>query len=539
MGRAFEIFARFCETIPEIDATMEEASAYVDQLIEIGLLRFRSGVRDQDADWDLALREMLAPIDDDHARRIASLVCELRSQIETYAWASTADRAQIGSAVHERLTEEIAALGLRGYIRSDLPFYEDASAAAELFIDATDAVATAFDRLGEFLETMMPLALPRGQQATLRHFFDDRYGADRAVPLLQFYEDFYREHYKAHLEKEALARARGAAAIGDYDLKNPFSVVSIRQIDRARAAISELILDRWRAAPHASEIALTRTELMKAVSVVDPPSRRHRSVNVFCQLDAPARPGNGAAARLHVFGGTYFTGYGKFFSRFLYMFPEQHAADLYTSNNASRVEWLAEICADGDFNANLHPPLLRWEISYRTAEGGSIDGQLLISELDVVRAADDPHELRLIHRVTGNIVVPFDLGFLSSRSRPPLFQLLSLFSSVVANSIQIPETVGATYPQRQSTVSSTVAYRPRITYESVVVLARRRWLVPFAAFPHRVQTESDAAYFLRVNQWRKTAQIPEQVYIRVHPTPSPVDAAAAKETYEAPQCRRK
>ena len=533
---------------PEIDATEAEAVAYVDQLIEIGLLRVRSGIREQDVDWDVALSGLLEPIDDDHAQRVRRLLILLRAQTEEYALATVESRDRIGGLIRDRLAAETASLGLRGYMRTDLPFYEDATADAELRIELSDAVDAALARLAELLNLMLPLARPRIEQATLRHFFDQQYGdMPSGVPLLRFFEDYYRAHYKQHLEKEALARAKGPQALGDYDLKNPFNLAFIQHVEDARKAFGNLIRHRWAAARDAIEITLTRADVAGIVGLVDRLSPRHRSVNVICQLEAPSRPEERAGARLHVFSGTCFAGYGKFFSRFLYMFPSAFTAELYDDNNASGEEWLAEICADGDFNGNLHPPLLGWEISYPTAEGGRGDGQLLISELDVLPAVDDPHELRLVHRVTRKVVVPFDLGFLNSRSRPPLFQLLSLFSSVVANSIQIPEAIhvdpsAAGSENARTGETSGVEYRPRVTYEDVIVLARRRWLIRFPAFPRRAPAESDAMYFLRANQWREALGIPERVYLRVHPisraseSRSSVGARAARAETEAHEC---
>ncbi|HEV3052156.1 MAG TPA: lantibiotic dehydratase, partial [Longimicrobium sp.] len=69
---------------PEIDATPEEAEAYLDKLIEIGFLRFHTGIREQDADWDLPFRALLDRIDDEHARQTSELLATLRERIEAY-----------------------------------------------------------------------------------------------------------------------------------------------------------------------------------------------------------------------------------------------------------------------------------------------------------------------------------------------------------------------------------------------------------------------------------------------------------------------
>ncbi|HEX8906281.1 MAG TPA: lantibiotic dehydratase, partial [Longimicrobiaceae bacterium] len=69
---------------PQIEATPEEAEAYLDKLIEIGFLRFHTGIREQDADWDLPFRELLDAIDDEHAKISSELLARLRVVVERY-----------------------------------------------------------------------------------------------------------------------------------------------------------------------------------------------------------------------------------------------------------------------------------------------------------------------------------------------------------------------------------------------------------------------------------------------------------------------
>jgi hypothetical protein len=139
-------------------------------------------------------------------------------------------------------------------------------------------------------------------------------------------------------------------------------------------------------------------------------------------------------------GSSYTAGYGKYFSRFLYMLPDDMQEQVRRENAALTDELLAEICGDAQFNANLHPPLLRWEISYPTGESGAADEQLKSSEILVEPDPEDPHTLRLRHGPTGNRVIPVDLGFLNPRMRPPLYQLLSRFTPPVTFGPGLPES---------------------------------------------------------------------------------------------------
>ena len=85
----------------------------------------------------------------------------------------------------------------------------------------------------------------------------------------------------------------------------------------------------------------------------------------------------------------------KYFSRFLHVLPEELRDDLRAHNDALTGEILAEISADGAFNANLHPPLLRWEVSYPTGDRAGLQRPILVSDLRVEAYPDDPHALGL------------------------------------------------------------------------------------------------------------------------------------------------
>jgi hypothetical protein len=66
-----------------------------------------------------------------------------------------------------------------------------------------------------------------------------------------------------------------------------------------------------------------------------------------------------------------------------------------------------------------------------------------------------------------------------------------------------------------------VEYRPRISVEGRVILARRRWAVPGVLLPQRAPGEGAAEFFARVDGWRRQHGIPESCYLRIIPLPGP------------------
>jgi hypothetical protein len=305
----------------------------------------------------------------------------------------------------------------------------------------TPAVRRTFDTWAEWVRLTSRVAWPRGEQASMRHFFDTYYpaGGPRRVPLLVFYEDFYREHFKGHVEKEG--KIRGGVQddeLKGYDIGNPFGLDFVKRLSEARDAVGELVRERWQAAPEADEISLGAGDVAEALREVENTSGVCRSMGSFACLAPAGEPGGDPLLILG--GGSYTTGFGKYFSRFLYMLPDEVQEQVRRENASMTGELLAEICGDAQFNANLHPPLLRWEISYPTGESGNAEEQLKSSDIFVEADADDPNLLRLVHGPTGNRVIPVDLGFLNPRMRPPLYQLVSRFTPPAMFGPPVPES---------------------------------------------------------------------------------------------------
>jgi hypothetical protein len=448
---------------PEIDATPEEAEAYLDKLIDIGFLRFHTGIREQDADWDLPFRELLDRIDDEHAHRTSQLLGVLRERVEAYGNAPVDGRGALIDEIHALIESALVEMEIGGRLRRDMPFYEDATAAAGAEIPLTPGVRRAFGAWEEWARLTSSLGWPRSEQATMRHFFQTYYGDSQGVPLLRFYEEFYREHFKAHVEKEAKQRAGAPReALDGYDVANPFGLDVIRSLSAARTQLSEAFRERWAAEPDAAVVDLTADDVRQALAGVETVSDVPRSMGAFGLLVPAEEEGGVPSFVLH--GGSYTAGYGKYFSRFLYMLPDDVQEDVRTGNAALTGDMLAEICGDAQFNANLHPPLMRWEISYPTGESGATEAQLPSSEIVVQPDPDDPYALRLAHGPTGRRVIPVDLGFLNPRMRPPLYQLLSRFTPPVMFAPTVPESHAQPAP-RPATVEGLQVAPPVVAQD--------------------------------------------------------------------------
>lgn len=506
---------RELEERPEIEAPAEALEAYAGRLLEIGFLRLSTGIPAQELDWDLSLGRLLAGIDSGRARRAAGLLEELRRLAGLFASASLSERAglldRLEAAFEAWRTAEEVPLRVRN------PVFEDATAEATALLPRSPGLAALERDLAELVELTSRITLLRRDRATMRHFFDTRYGGAGEVPLLRFYEDYYREHYKAHLEREARERRREPQDPGDpYDLANPFGLDRVARILEARRKLALRIAERWAAG---GDVDLTSADLAEIVRDVEPlPAPAGWSVTFYGELIPPAAPDG--ELRLAVRRGFYVAGFGKMFSRFLYLFPESFAEEVRENNLGLTGETLAELCDDASFNANLHPPLLPAEIGSALGESRGRGIEILPADLVVVRDPRDAGSLALRHARTGHTVLPVDTGFMNPDARPPLFRLLSSFTPGPSFSMLLPE-MRAAEPQE----SPAVTVRPRITCNGRIVLWRRSWQVPGPVYPRPGERESEADYFARLARWRRRHGIPDEIYVTFEATGSPAEPA--------------
>jgi hypothetical protein len=530
---------------PEVEATEEEARLYTDRLVEAGLLRFRLGIREQEVDWDLPLRALLEAIPDERAAALAAMLAALRAQVERFEGAGVKERVAILVQAREAVEAGIGPLKLRGANTAVLlPFMEDATAEAAASLGLTRGVRRAVASLERYVRLTRRLASVRAEQATMRHFFDGHYApGGGAVPLLRFYEDYHREHLKEHLALARRAERGDYEAVQGYSLGNPFRLEWVERLRAAERGIAEAVARAWLRDPAAEQIDLSAGELARIVDEVPGVEGEAASVTAFVEY---VPPGDGRPGRLILSHAGYNAGYGKYFSRFLSLFPGRVQNDLLEAGRTLGEGLTAEICGDGNHNANLHPPLLPWEISYPTGESGVAEEQLPTTELVVERHPANPAALRIVHEPTGQPVVPVDLGFVTPSARPPLFQLLSRFSPAAHFNLRLPDyplhlpaalrdaprAQGDDAPRLTAeearaaarAYQTTVTHQPRVVFDGALVLRRRRWVVPAALLPRREAAETAAAFFERANRWRREHGLPRETYVQMEavygiPTP--------------------
>lgn len=519
--------------LPELEAPSEEVEQYVDRLFDIGLLQLDLPGLGNDPEWTRRLRELTASMDGSRAVEATALLDAVMARVAAIRERGVAfDEADL-TTLEDGITGTLKAWGGGHLALRGPPVYEDASARGWARIDDRH-FAAALNDLRDLVEMLIPLGWDRAQHAALLRFFRAHFGSNR-VPLLEFYEAHARDQVeKARQAQEGAHEAATSKAEGkpssEHSKEDPFQ--------RASRTLSDLVARRWWADPDASEIALHRGDFEPALDGLPALPEGPLSMSVF--VNWVPRPGRRVGGQILVPRGLSTLGFGKFFSRFLYLFPDE-VLEALGKISAPTDTVLAEIAGDQSFNANLRPPIHGAEIIYPNGDRAGCAEAFEVGRLEV-----GPNErndrLDLYEKGTQRRILPLDLGFMSPRLRPPLYQLLRSFSPAASSYVPLPTRPLPTENSTGPDPAGRVMHQPRITYEKHVILARETWSVAVGRLPVQEADEGDAAFFLRVRDWQSQVGLPDVVYLKAirvgrpdAPSAATDDASQEESDQDAPQ----
>ncbi len=422
--------------------------------------------------------------------------------------------------------------------RPEQMFFEDTTRPVQARLDASQLASFA----GTVDALLRELHLFRGfadEHDRLRHFFLEKYGRQAVVNLLTFYEEYYREVKKPEADRQARPRKEalrkdneaaddpappdaGAQAATAEAAGQPVPAIAGRQAnvkawnERYAAAIGPAL----RAGRDCVRLRLTELQQVnQALGLRPGPAADVNSFGMFAQFFGEPD----AEGRLQLKGvlNAAFTGYGKMISRFLHILPGTVTDDVRTWNLslAGGDSLFVEDCDASYFNANLHPPLMPCEIRMPGGHNSLPPGQQLPITDFTVQYHPEKEEIQLRHTPTGKRAYVFDLGFQGHGGRSQLFQLLEKFTrSIHISPWPVTSAVNTHFEEEDAADGEKkVRVLPRIVYEDRVILKRKSWNVPRALIPLRKPHETDADYFVAVNEWRTALGIVDEVFIFVSP----------------------
>ncbi len=491
--------------IVDSSSPQDEAVAYVRQLVRVGLLQHCSGISESEDDWLPTIKTLLRNVNDPRGSQCASELSELESRRDEYIAAQPAAQHMAESRVRDAAERALQTLGVAGKLTLSSALFEDLLLPDLLPLPIDGQAAEALEDLlvlGRLTSRISP------HWDRLQRFADhfvSAYPNEETVPLLSFYESYYKAHPLGRLSSQSQATEVGIPA----------------GRSAARSAIQKQIAQRLRAL----ESSLAEECIVSVAQIVEE-GQKHledewsvQSATAFCELLPPTA----TRARVIWHRSSVVGGLGKYYSRFADGLAPAVLEQVREAIRQVTCDHGYELTAESFFNGNVHPTLAARSLAYPSEGASDPPNATAISELGIElrRGTDGP--LRLVNLASRCDVVPLDLGFLTTMRRPPLFQLLSAFSPTSFYGVlPLPHAIRCqTGGKGRSNHQVSFWHRPRLVTDGGLVLARRQWIIDGADVPQKSDGGDVSAEFVRVVcEWAEELHLPTIVFMRIRRRPS-------------------
>lgn len=406
------------------------------------------------------------------------------------------------SVINESRPDEKVS-GVTASTQARTPVFEDAASESVLQLSLGPNSTYVTHELQVLCDTAHRLGWPRGEQATMRRYFEKTFSGKSEVPLFFFYVSYYKDHMREHLRREEENRRGHRFDDSEiYSLSNPLGVPLVEKLSTANRRLRGLLRSLTVAGD--PEVFLSLEALQEIAEIVPQCRNDEYSFALFCHLADLEMP------RLLIPGGKVAVGFGKYYSRFTGMLDPVLRTRLLESASSFSGE-VSEIYHCQRFNANLHEPLTPAVVGYPNSSRPTGWPTFHIGDLTVRSSSTSDDELELRSRVTGELVRPVDLGFISPRLRPPLLQMLTRFGP------QRGFTVG--FPQPAELVnlgeSGRLAF-PRLNFGRSLTLSRRQWRFACRSIPVPEGSSFDRLAHQTLLRWCRGCEAPEQFFATFH-----------------------
>lgn len=427
-------------------------------------------------------------------------------------------------------------------LRPEQIFYEDTTREVEFNLSSVE--------LGPFTKSINKLTsllclfdVRASEYDIMKKFFLSKFGKEQSVDLLHFYETYFKDF---KIPNEKVKKRTKVKELKD-EKENfsdeqhwPFSKGKRQELRewkeefKTKVEVSGLVKNCDIVKLESSILEKTNA----ALGLKNEESSNSFGAFVQFYVDKETNKLNGV-----INGAVITTGYGKMVSRFLYCFKD----DLLTKfrdwnfNLSNDSEIFAEITDASFFNANIHPPLMSYELSVPGSHNNLTSSDKIIPVNDLEVAYNDESEsICLKRKFDKKTVSVFDLGFESLRSRSPLYQMLDKFSkSKTIYLSPIFETINSVVDnlfyssiKNQLGELKDIIYYPRIVFDRNIIIQRKYWLVPKHALPVKNDSQSDFDFFANVKEWKEKNNIPEEVFITLKTKSSEATEGLNKDDYK-------
>ncbi|WP_113617867.1 lantibiotic dehydratase [Chitinophaga flava] len=487
--------------VPQIpDADRESIKTFLLKLSASGLLELNIGCSGVDPEWDSTLAVFLSAAMHQHpsVTSLYNLLITLKAKRREYVTACSANRFLLLQEAANLLNTTTGRLQAEAGLSSSVPgeplpppvatpsfevnhfipryfmpqdiFYEDASIEENSLLPAED-LQTLIDKAERLCRLLEPFDMLQEERNNMCDFFLQHYGPTQTISITDFYHAYYLQ-------------------------------VKKQQPKQVESPVME-IPETLQLETDGVQVNITGHEQMPASGAV--------SRGMFVQL---FYTGEDTLPQLQGVVNALLPGMGKVAGRFLHLFdPAVTTAFREWNKELHPTHKIMELNDGSVFNANIHPPLLDYEIAIPGGSNNYSPGQRISLKAVMLRYTPEQHRLGLYDMGSGKEVYAYDLCLESFYNRSHFYRLLAHFNPEPRLPLRGLIAAVDRGQADQPKADGPVKLKPRIVFEEHLVLRRQGWLVDTADIPVPAKGETEAAYFLRLQQWRISHHLPEQVFV--------------------------
>ncbi|TDD12910.1 lantibiotic dehydratase [Nonomuraea diastatica] len=502
-----------CSALAHAEGVKDDSRRFIDALISAGLLEPLPPVDEQSPDPLGDLSRWMTANGDGSVSGIVKLIDHVRTELRLPV---PLEDVEEHCARQERLTHAVRELAAEVGLPSHWPeqlgrsiFHENAvfsHTAVECALPRWRPALNDLDVLRRWLGVFDP-ALPL--RLALGAYHRERFGSGTSIPLLAVHRALQEElAQEGGAEEAGIAREiRELLKISPL-MPNPDLVHShlprLRELhDIREEALSGVLVE-------ASDDGVIRVDPeVIAKRAAGWPEWVTSPESLGCYVQPISDP-----ETLRLVLNVAHTGYGRGRSRLMYLIGQADGSppppDLtWRTHTAGRQ--LAEFAGTFSSSLNLRADSVPYEIDYPfTRSTRPAAERISVGDLAAVHDPEtDMVGLSSLRHGFG--VIPLHLGMMADILLPPVARLLTqAFGPTYFVHPSVPLLAGRASGQIPDEVS---AY-PRIEV-GTVVLQRARWVVPISLIPTRAKGQTDAAFALRLAEWRRAHGIPARCFVRV------------------------
>lgn len=371
--------------------------------------------------------------------------------------------------------------------------YEDCYTATPEFLNET-AVKEFTEKADQLLNHLVPLDLLKAERQKMTRFFLEYYPENSSVKVIDFYHDYYLQVKKPEKE-QAAAGIHPEVSLAEWE-----KAVSLK--------LADVTADQPDLVNLNNDFFTSLTPI--APRIVEPQYSRGLFVQFYKKKQALPHETSGS-----FFGviNAVLPGMGKVSGRFLPLFSADITADFSDYNSRLHPEVIkAELNDASSFNANVHPPLLNYELALPGGNKSYPEKQQI--QIENLQVSFDQKTNFLKLKYGEQQVHAYDLSLESFYNRSNLYQLMAHFNA--EEKLFLPpfiHLVDTHYLKVGEEQVENICALPRITYENTVIIRRKTWRIKTDSIPIQQPSESDYDYFIRINEWHFTHELPMNFFL--------------------------